>query len=129
LLSTLLPYIPHRFVHYIEPFLGSGAVFFAIANRGSGHSNLSDLNNELINVWLIVRDRPSEFAKALEKYEGLNTEAAYYKVRAARPRGWVQRATRFFYLNQTCTSTGKTGRSKAYISTQRAVFGPTPGRD
>jgi DNA adenine methylase len=62
---------------------------------------LSDLNEELINVWNVVRDKPEQFLRALDEYDGKNSESEYYAVRSANPKGAVPRAARFFYLNQT----------------------------
>ena len=101
LLAAILPHVPDRIAHYHEPFLGSGAVFFALAPRIAGFPHLCDLNDELINAWTVVRDLPAELLKVSEGYRGLNAEEDYYQVRAASPDGRLERAGRFFYLNQT----------------------------
>lgn len=102
LLRHLLPYFPDRFGSYYEPFLGGGAVFFAIRGRASGQLTLSDLNEQLVNVWLAVRDEPVTFLNALSEYEGKDSEQAYYEIRdGAAPTGGVERAAWFAYLNQT----------------------------
>jgi DNA adenine methylase len=102
LLSAILPHLPDRFAIYHEPFLGSGAVFFAIRSRPAKHFFLSDLNEDLINVWTVVRDRPQDFYRALKKYVGKDSERDYYEIRdGALPRVTITRAARFFYLNQT----------------------------
>jgi DNA adenine methylase len=102
LLRHLLPYIPEGFDCYHEPFLGGGAVFFAIRGRARGSIVLSDLNEELINIWQIVRDEPEAFLGALTIYEGKNDEESYYEVRNSEvPTEPIQRAARFAYLNQT----------------------------
>jgi DNA adenine methylase len=102
LLRHLLPYIPDSFDGYFEPFLGGGAVFFATRRRAGGPIVLSDLNDELINIWRIVRDESAAFLDALAAYEGKNDEESYYEVREAEaPTEPIQRAARFAYLNQT----------------------------
>lgn len=101
LLEAILPHVPAKFRNYHEPFLGSGAVFFAVRDRTEGVSLLSDLNSELINAWNIVRARPEDLLKALREYTGRDTEADYYCIRSASPKTPVERAARFFYLNQT----------------------------
>lgn len=101
LLSKILPHVPAEFGRYHEPFLGAGAVFFAVAHRAKNGCQLADLNEELINVWTIVRDRPDAFLRALKHYEGKDSERDYYRVRKTNPKGSTSRAARFFYLNQT----------------------------
>jgi DNA adenine methylase len=102
LLRHLLPFVPEDFNGYFEPFLGGGAVFFAIRGRARGPIVLSDLNEDLINIWQIVRDQPEAFLDALAAYEGKNDEESYYEVREAQtPTEPIHRAARFAYLNQT----------------------------
>ena len=102
LLPRLLPYISNEFQGYFEPFLGGGAVFFSARHRASGPVVLSDLNEELINIWRVVRDQPTAFLDSLVAYEAKNDEDSYYDVREAPvPSDPVLRAARFAYLNQT----------------------------
>lgn len=101
LLPSIMPHVPSRIRNYHEPFLGSGAVFFAVAPRVSGLCYLSDLNDELVNAWQLVRDDPAGLLDAVEAFKGLDTEEEYYRVRADAPDSAVVRAARFVYLNQT----------------------------
>lgn len=82
---------------YHEPFVGGASVFLALNVTHAAH--LSDLNEDLIDVYRQVRDRPSEVAARLDDYE--NTAEDYYDVRATVPADPVQRAARFIYLNHT----------------------------
>jgi DNA adenine methylase len=101
-MPQLRRYFPDDFVGYYEPFLGGGAVFFETGHRATGRWVLADLNDELINVWTVVRDQASEFLRALEAYDGKHSEDAYYDIRDAEvPTDTVERAARFLYLNQT----------------------------
>lgn len=102
LLRRLLPFVPSRFEGYFEPFLGGGAVFFAVRRHAGGPIVLADLNEDLINIWCVVRDEPSAFLDSLAAYEGKDDEGSYYDVREAGvPDDPVLRAARFAYLNQT----------------------------
>jgi DNA adenine methylase len=102
LLRHLLPHVPEQFESFYEPFLGGGAVFLAVGRRAAKRHTLADLNEELINTWLLVRDRPLELLAALEPYLGKDTEVAYYEVRDGEaPVDPIGRAARFVYLNQT----------------------------
>jgi DNA adenine methylase len=58
MLRQILPHFPDRVEkYYFEPFLGSGAVFFALkARQPDLKAVLSDANEELINAFIQVRD-------------------------------------------------------------------------
>jgi DNA adenine methylase len=101
LLRRLLPHIPPKMANYHEPFLGGGAMYFAVADRVSGTSYLSDLNEELVNAWIAVRDHCDELEGALEEYRASDSKEFYLSVRPLQPVGIVARAARFLYLNQT----------------------------
>ena len=82
---------------YIEPFLGGGAMFFAVAPK---RSTLSDINDELINAFKQVREHPKYIANRLRN---LPVDAnTYYRIRDSSPRSDRGRAVRFIYLNRTC---------------------------
>lgn len=93
LLSHILPLLPATFQKYFEPFVGGGALFFALAPR---HAYLSDKNTDLINAYIQVRDRPEEVLKELRRLK--NGHRAYYAVRSATPTNSVTRAARLVYL-------------------------------
>lgn len=57
-LVALLP--PHRV--YIEPFFGSGAVFFA--KRPSQHEIINDVDDAIVNFFRVLRDRTNELERA-----------------------------------------------------------------
>lgn len=82
---------------FIEPFLGSGAMFFAVAPTAA---TLGDLNNDLINVYRQVAKHGSSIEAALKRMK-VNS-GTYYQVRATRPATRVEEAIRFIYLNRTC---------------------------
>ncbi len=101
LLSQLLPHVPPDFANYHEPFLGGGAMFFAVRERATGRCYLSDLNEELMNAWLVMRDDAEKLQAALRRYKAKDSEEFYYSLRPRQPKNPVTRAARFFYLNQT----------------------------
>lgn len=100
LLSAILPFIPNRINAYHEPFLGSGAVYFAIRSRAE-RCYLSDLNSELVNLWTAIKNEPQAFHERLTPYLSRQGEDEYYQVRGESPEHCLDRAARFFYLNQT----------------------------
>lgn len=81
---------------YYEPFLGGGAVFFALL---AANAQLSDTNELLITSLATIRDRPDEVLHRLWRLS--NTEECYVRVRKAKPHSDVGRAVRFLYLNRT----------------------------
>lgn len=82
---------------YFEPFLGGGAVFFALAPR---LAVLSDISADLIETYIQVRDDPASVIQALESLD--YSKGAYYAIRDSNPSDPPSRAARFIYLNKTC---------------------------
>ncbi|MBL7663046.1 DNA adenine methylase [bacterium] len=103
ILPDILSRIPKNFKSYYEPFLGGGAVFFALQPRGA---SLSDINPELINVYQVIRDQLPQLIQELSKFK--YSEREYYRVRNLDrdPGFWTwssaERAARIIYLNKTC---------------------------
>ena len=108
LLPQLLEVAPRDFSAYFEPFLGGGALFFALsASRGPLRSSLSDSNEELVNAYTCVRDSLPELISALQGMEhqylqATDRAASYYRVRSAQRSDPVHRAARLLFLNKTC---------------------------
>lgn len=103
LLPELLPRLPQSFNAYHEPFIGGGALFFALAGQGRvGRAYLSDANPSLIDVYLALRDRVDEVIALLQDH--VYEREHYYRVRARRPAdlSLPERAARVVYLNKTC---------------------------
>lgn len=102
LLRHLLPYVPARIENYYEPFVGGGAMFFAIHDRVANRSRLSDLNEELVNTWVVVRDSPYELLEKLAELRTKDSKEFYYSMRAGPSSpDLIDRAAWFVYLNQT----------------------------
>jgi DNA adenine methylase len=87
LLPELRPFYPRVFLRYVEPFLGSGAVFLDLYNAGlldGRRVALSDINADIIGCYLMVRDRPAAVVAALRALEGRHRrrgDAHFYDVR------------------------------------------------
>jgi DNA adenine methylase len=72
LLPALRSYYPETFGRYVEPFLGSGAVFLDCYNSGLLDGRevlLSDNNPDLIGCYRMVRDAVEETIEALRNLE------------------------------------------------------------
>ena len=124
LLPLLRELYPAGFDRYIEPFLGSGAVFFDLQGAGlldGRRTRLADVNPDLIDCYRVVRDRPDAVIGALSALADEHRargSACYYDVRDERfnPRrlaraesngtpagdGWTpDLAAMLIYLNRT----------------------------
>lgn len=106
LLASILPLLPGRIRTYREPFLGGGAVFFALAREGRfQRAVLSDQNQDLVEVYRMVRDRVEDLISELEELAPFATDSdTFYRLRS-RERDTlspVERAARFIFLNKTC---------------------------
>lgn len=103
LLPEILPRLPKKIGTYYEPFVGGGAVFFALAwEERFAHAVLSDANKDLIGTYQAVRNSVKQVVAELSKH--VYEEDYYYTVRALDPKtlDLYSRAARFIYLNKTC---------------------------
>jgi DNA adenine methylase len=97
--NRYLGIIPNDFGCYIEPFLGSGALFFAMQPQ---KAVLSDLNADLVDTFEAIKENWRAVVSILQKFHQLHSKTFYYRVRQSRPRSEAARAARFIYLNRTC---------------------------
>ncbi len=103
---------------YAEPFVGGGAVLFDIlSNYELDEVYISDVNAELINMYIVVRDQADELIALLTGYQteylSLNNEGRkqyYYSKRdefnnliiSGKSKTGVTSAALFIFLNRTC---------------------------
>lgn len=103
---------------YAEPFVGGGAVLFDILSKYNLEEiYISDINAELINTYVIVRDYIEELIKLLKKYQfeyvPLDTEdrKSYYMAKRERFNDLkvngneaenIEKAALMIFLNKTC---------------------------
>ena len=92
-------YFPKEYNMYIEPFLGSGAVFFSLQPK---EAILSDINKELINLYVIMRDNPKELKGQLVYHQERHTKEHYYKIRDVILTDNLKCAGRLLSLNRAC---------------------------
>jgi DNA adenine methylase len=91
--------VPKSYNRYFEPFLGSGATFFALNPE---FATLSDTNAELINCYCSIRDDPSQIISLLKTHKSRHSRDYYYQMRRVELSEKIERAARFIYLNRTC---------------------------
>lgn len=104
LLERLMPLCPETYTSYCEPFIGGGAVLFALQPQ---KAIVNDINSELIGVYRAIKDDVEALIKRLAQFE--NTKEYFYEV-----RGWdrnaefynqltdIDKAARVIFLNKTC---------------------------
>ncbi len=105
LVDTIVRLLPRDLPQrtYCEPFVGGGALLFALQPRRAA---VNDSNEELINLYRVVRDAPEALIESLRRHE--NSAEYFYAMRALdREPGLgalseVERASRIVYLNKTC---------------------------
>lgn len=104
LLPQILPLIPKRMSAYCEPFLGGGAVLFALQPR---RALVNDLNQDLITVYRVIKENADALIEHLSRHE--NTPEYFYRIRdldrdreAYAALSDVEKASRLLYLNKTC---------------------------
>lgn len=99
MLRELRSVMPSKYNRYIEPFVGGGALFFAL---GPQRAVIGDSNPELINLYKVVRDAPGEVAKLLAEFK--NAKESFYEIRSLNFDSLEPEyaAARTIYLNRTC---------------------------
>jgi DNA adenine methylase len=92
---------PITFKNYYEPFLGCGSIFFNLFNckRVFSKAYLSDVNHNLINCYIAIRDEPDRIKKVLIHCCERNSEEFYYEMRKN-----VSSPAVFIYLMRACFS-------------------------
>ncbi|OQX11360.1 MAG: DNA adenine methylase [Thiothrix lacustris] len=99
LLETLLAKMPQRYGRYIEPFIGGGALFFAVQPE---EGIIADSNPELVNLYQAIANDVEAVIHHLKVYR--YDKDLYYITRSL---DWqtlepAQAAARTIYLNRTC---------------------------
>lgn len=86
---------------YYEPFVGGGAVFLDLLPE---NAVLSDMNNELVITYNVVKDDVERLIEKLKLHQNKNNKEYFLKVRAQNINRLsdVGVAARMIYLNRTC---------------------------
>ena len=120
LLNIIQQHFPQQFNNYYEPFVGGGAVVFGLM---PDNATINDYNEELTNLYRVVKDYPRELIEELQSGIYLNVPEVYYVI-----RGWdkeegynnlspIKRAARILYLNHTCYNGLYRVNAKGYYNT------------
>lgn len=65
-LRHIIPHIPQKFNHYIEPFLGSGSLYLYLQPK---NSILNDCNKDLIDIWNLVKSDVKYIIRSFTDFE------------------------------------------------------------
>lgn len=98
LVPTLRTYWKKRYKRYLEPFVGSACLFFALKPP---RAILGDVNSDLISTYLEIKYRLGGVLDSLAALPPSSREE-YNRLRALRPTDLLaaDRAARFIYLNR-----------------------------
>ena len=103
LMFELIKNMPKSYNRYFEPFIGGGALFFELQPQ---NGYISDMNEELINLYTVVKDDVYKLIDDLNKHKV--SKEYFLKIRNLdRTEKYnslsdVKKASRFIYLNRTC---------------------------
>ena len=109
LLDSINPLIPECSTYY-EPFIGGGAVLFG---RQPNKAVINDSNEELINVYRMIKEEPEALIAALSAHKEQNCEEYYYTVRA-----WTRSYTRSCASRACSAPTASTNSANNFLPTQ-----------
>jgi DNA adenine methylase len=101
ILPDLLARMPERYQTYREPFIGGGALFFAVQ---PGRAYLSDINFNLVLSYQSVRDDVDGLIALLKEHQEKHCKENYLKARErlCTEKHATKIAALFIYLNKTC---------------------------
>lgn len=106
LIKQLMRRLPDCFNAYYEPFVGGGALFFALRSITGGGADsfcLSDINLDLITAYQVIqRDAEPLIAKLRQHAQKHNREYYYRTRKQHHLEDRIETAARFIYLNKTC---------------------------
>ena len=101
MIAFLMQYLPQKDEIggcYIEPFVGSGAVYFMVAPK---RAILSDVNPDLINLFIGIKKHPQDVWKIYSQFG--TSKRDYEKIRRLPTSNRAQdKAARVLFLNRTC---------------------------
>ncbi len=104
IIPQLEKHFPKKINRYHEPFLGGGSVFFYVKQKYKPKTcYISDINKDLINTFLYVRDAPKQLLRHLRVFQRNNSDTFYYEIRDAFNSSQIRqirRAAAFIYLNK-----------------------------
>lgn len=108
IMDKLLEFMPKKYKHYYEPFVGGGALLLELAPI---HATINDSNKELIYVYKCLRSKRlfKKMYDICKIHEANHSEEYYYQVRDLDRKKtkfanmtMPEKAARCLYLNKAC---------------------------
>ena len=108
LLGEILERVPHTYDNFIEPFLGGGAVLFALHPK---RALINDINASLIHTYKTIASEPQQFIVKIKELDSRIAEGGkeyYYLIRdlynskLMREEFDLELAALFVFLNKHC---------------------------
>lgn len=75
-----------QFNNYIEPFMGGASIFFSLDLPNKAY--LSDINGELANTFIQIRDNLDLVTEKLKEYK--SDKESYYEIRKQDPVNLIE---------------------------------------
>ncbi|MDR1287914.1 MAG: DNA adenine methylase [Treponema sp.] len=128
LLSEIKKHVPPDIdgYTYYEPFLGAGAVFFALQPK---RAVINDSNTQLMLTCTVIKEHAGELIARLKEHQDKNSAAYYYEIRNLdRNReqfsalGGVEKAARLVFLNKTCYNGLYRVNSRGFFNVPRGTY-------
>ena len=101
-----------KFKRYIEPFFGSGAVYFSLVKNNSkiiNNSKISDTNKDLIQLYKNLKKNPSKLIKEHQNIKEEFSSRGYYYIRdkyngenGLSKYSGIKRSAALMVINKTC---------------------------
>ncbi len=136
--------LPGTWNVYYEPFLGGGAMLFAMLRRlPDMHCIVGDMNIDLMQTYKEVRSNAHRISNVLRRWRRITNTGHYDRLRAvynkrkdlsvvAGSRDAIEQAARFIVLNKACfNGLYRVSKSKEHFNVpwNGAEFPPLPSRD
>ena len=104
-IKKCLPAHIHNYTYY-EPFIGAGAIFFALQPK---KAVINDFNTPLIMTYMVIKEHVEALITLLSDYQHKNTSDYFYQTRNLDrdPQKFerlsdIEKAARLIFLNKTC---------------------------
>jgi len=115
LAERLLPYFPEHQC-YVEPFAGGAALFF-LRQMPAEVEVLNDVNGDLVNLYRVVKNHLEEFVRQYKWALSSRQVFEWLKITPAHTLTDVQRAARFYYLQQSAFGARVQGQTYGVATT------------